>query len=105
MKLTGDRNQCPTCGEHFNRTSGFDRHRAGKIGAAPARRCLTVREMEAAGFTKSGAGFWLAPMTEKQRARQEYRFQPIGRRETGVFKYRIGDRVPASEECAFRASL
>jgi hypothetical protein len=60
LLLIGDRNQCPTCGEYFNRTSGFDRHRIGKIGT-PTRRCLTAAEMQAEGWTKSKAGFWLVP--------------------------------------------
>lgn len=56
-KLTGQRNQCPTCGEYFTRNSVFDKHRTGTF-APPARRCLTVPEMEAAGMFLGADGFW-----------------------------------------------
>ena len=63
MKLTSNRNQCPSCGEYFNRTSSFDRHRTGAFGTgidgtSPERRCLTINEMQAKGFRKSAHGFW-----------------------------------------------
>lgn len=57
MRLTGDRNRCPTCSEHFNSSSSFDFHRTGRFGAD--RRCRTVAEMIAVGMTKNAAGFWL----------------------------------------------
>ena len=61
-RLTGNRCQCPTCGEFFNGTQPFDKHRVGQY-AQPGerhntRRCLTVPEMEAAGFQRNAAGFW-----------------------------------------------
>lgn len=54
--LGGDRNQCPSCGELFNRTSVFDMHRTGKHGVN--RRCMSVAEMEADGMFKANDGFW-----------------------------------------------
>lgn len=64
MKLTGDRNQCPTCRLYFNSTSAFDKHRTGAFGID--RRCLTAPEMEARGMTANEAGFWVRnPMPEK----------------------------------------
>lgn len=57
MRLSGDRNQCPTCGEHFNSSSAFDKHRTGRFGTD--RRCRTVAEMLAAGMAKNTAGFWI----------------------------------------------
>jgi hypothetical protein len=63
MKLTGDRNQCPGCSEHFNSTFAFDKHRAGAFGKD--RRCLTPEEMEAKGMGKNSAGFWISsPMPQ-----------------------------------------
>jgi hypothetical protein len=59
--LTGNRCQCPTCGEYFNGTQPFDRHRTGDYANADrpnTRGCLTVAEMEAAGFLRNAAGFW-----------------------------------------------
>lgn len=64
MKLTGDRNQCPTCRLYFNSTSAFDKHRTGTFGFD--RRCLTAPEMEARGMTTNEAGFWVgSSMPEK----------------------------------------
>ena len=61
LKLTGNRCQCPTCGEYFNGVQPFDKHRIGsyaKPGQPNTRRCLAVAEMEAAGFIRNAAGFW-----------------------------------------------
>ncbi len=62
--LRGDRNQCPTCGEYFNSTKAFDRHRTGRFGVD--RRCMTVVEMTARGMVLNKAGFWI---TERHSAR------------------------------------
>jgi hypothetical protein len=56
-RLTGDRNRCPPCGEYFNSTSAFDKHRTGRIGIG--RRCMTTDEMLRVGMTKNAAGFWI----------------------------------------------
>lgn len=58
MKLTGDRNQCQGCGEYFNSTFAFDKHRTGAFGKD--RRCLTTDEMLAKGMSKNSAGFWIS---------------------------------------------
>lgn len=68
MKLTGNRCQCPTCGEYFNGVQPFDKHRVGRY-AKPGkwhgtRRCLTTAEMEAAGFQRNYAGFWCERATK-----------------------------------------
>jgi|GEM_PF-1646855 len=60
-RLTGNRCQCPTCGEYFNGVQPFDKHRTGdyaKPGQPNTRRCLTVAELEAAEFIRNAAGFW-----------------------------------------------
>jgi hypothetical protein len=60
--LTGNRCQCPTCGEVFNSLSVFDRHRVGSFegpASACARRCLSVVEMAARGWSRNGAGYWI----------------------------------------------
>ena len=59
--LRGDRNQCTVCGEMFNSSSAFERHRTGsygKPGVPSKRRCLTVPEMLAKGYEKNAAFFW-----------------------------------------------
>lgn len=67
MRLSGDRNQCQGCGEYFNSSAAFDKHRIGSFGAPMgdgtymmhSRRCRSVDEMEAAGMAKNNAGFWI----------------------------------------------
>ncbi len=56
MKITGNRCQCAECGEYFNGARPFDIHRAGAHGLN--RRCLTVAELEGAGYMRNAAGFW-----------------------------------------------
>lgn len=58
MKLSGDRNQCRGCGEFFNSSFAFDKHRTGSFGKD--RRCLTAMEMSAKGMSKNAAGFWIS---------------------------------------------
>jgi hypothetical protein len=58
LKLTGDRNQCPGCGEHFNSTFAFEKHRMGEFGKD--RRCRTAEEMQERGMSKNAAGFWIS---------------------------------------------
>lgn len=54
--LRGDRNQCPSCGEHFNSTHAFEKHRHGDFGVD--RRCMTVDEMREKGMHFAADGFW-----------------------------------------------
>lgn len=67
-RLTGNRNQCTACGEYFNGTQPFDRHRVGRFGID--RRCLTGEEMFAAGFTRNDAGFWTTESAAQRAARR-----------------------------------
>jgi hypothetical protein len=61
-RLTGYRNQCPGCGELFNSTAAFDKHRTGPMHD---RRCMSAEEMRAAGMEKNTAGFWITePMPD-----------------------------------------
>jgi hypothetical protein len=57
-KLSGDRNQCPGCGEYFNSTFAFDKHRAGEFGVN--RHCLSRAEMLTKGMSSNPAGFWVS---------------------------------------------
>ncbi|WP_457095877.1 FDXHR family putative zinc-binding protein [Lysobacter sp. P5_B9] len=59
-RLTGNRCQCPTCGDYFGSVRGFDRHRVGTVGA-PDRRCMTGAEMLATGWQRNARGFLLTP--------------------------------------------
>ena len=56
--LTGDHNQCPTCGQYFNSTFAFDKHRIGAFGVD--RRCMTVAEMEKAGMCLNATNWWIS---------------------------------------------
>lgn len=71
--LSGDRNQCPSCGEFFNSTLAFESHRTGAHGAVNSvrnssgiprerhgRRCLDAAEMSAKGMAHNAAGFWVS---------------------------------------------
>lgn len=60
LRLTGNRCQCPTCGDYFGSVRGFDRHRIGTIGT-PERRCMNGVEMLAAGWSRNARGFLLTP--------------------------------------------
>lgn len=63
MKLNGDRNQCPSCGEYFNSSSAFEKHRTGEFGKS--RRCKTLEEMLANGMAKNSSGFWVGALNPK----------------------------------------
>lgn len=63
MKLTGQRNQCPTCREYFNSNAAFDKHRTGNHGKD--RRCMTIAEMSAKGMSKNAAQFWITAANPK----------------------------------------
>lgn len=67
-KLSGQRNQCPSCLQLFNTNRGFDQHRTGSH-EKQQRHCLSVAEMDAKGMVKNEHGFWLLPMPEKDRQR------------------------------------
>lgn len=60
LKLTGQRNQCPTCSALFNSVAAFHRHRVAKTPGTPyPRRCLDTSEMTARGMSVSRSGFWV----------------------------------------------
>lgn len=95
-RLTGSRNQCPTCGEPFNSFSGFDLHRVGRIGTS-ARRCLAPAELATLGWTVSAEGFWRLPGPEESSypARQS---QPQGGGlESTIDPSEVSTHVPAEK--------
>ncbi len=65
MKLTGDKNQCPTCKLFFNSTAAFEKHRTGEYGKD--RRCRTEDEMRAKGMALSSRGFWVTALMDADR--------------------------------------
>lgn len=77
MRLTGHRCRCHACGEHFRRTSIFDRHRSGQY---TQRRCLTSAEMTAKGMTQDANGVWYSGSASrtwpKQKTSQAGRYLP-----------------------------
>jgi hypothetical protein len=58
--LRGDRNECPTCGELFNSSVAFEKHRRGDFGKN--RHCLTTAEMLGAGMAKNSTGWWVTEL-------------------------------------------
>ncbi len=66
-KVTGDRNQCPGCGQLFNSGAAFDKHRTGDFSIN--RRCMTEQEMKDKKMERNAAGYWvtaLNPMFAKE---------------------------------------
>lgn len=57
MKLTGQRNECPTCGLYFNSNAAFEKHREGSYTPF-TRHCLTPEEMKSKGMILGSDGFW-----------------------------------------------
>jgi predicted nucleic acid-binding Zn ribbon protein len=55
-KLAGDHCQCTACGNYFNSTAAFDKHRWGDY---EDRHCKSEEQMFAAGMALSGTGWWL----------------------------------------------
>lgn len=58
---------CAGCREFFTAPSAFDRHRVGKyeVTSGPdRRRCLTVNEMQLAGWRQLPDGYW-TPFKER----------------------------------------
>lgn len=75
-KLTGDHNQCPTCGKYFNSVSAFDKHRKSvgwyvgipkeehmKLQVFP-RVCLNDEQMLAIGMATNSSGFWVGALMD-----------------------------------------
>ena len=60
VKVSGDRNQCAGCGELFNSSFAFDKHRTGEFGKD--RRCMTVEEMKSKGMDINAAGYWVTSL-------------------------------------------
>lgn len=54
--LRGDRNQCAACGNYFNSTAAFDKHRVGEFGKD--RGCMGWFEMVHVGMHYGADGFW-----------------------------------------------
>jgi len=62
--ISGDRCFCRACGEYFNSTKAFDKHRTGKYRqlrdpGPETRRCRSFDEMAAKGMSKNSADFWI----------------------------------------------
>ena len=55
-KLNGDHCQCSACGEYFNSTAAFDKHRRGDFNG---RICLDRAQMLKKGMAVSSTGWWI----------------------------------------------
>lgn len=60
-KLGTNRCQCGSCGEYFNSTYAFDKHRTGEWGA---RVCLTAEAMREKGMATNSTGWWISSARE-----------------------------------------
>jgi len=60
MKLTGENCKCAACGERFESTGTFEKHRIGAYTLAqPSRPCLSVQEMLDKGMRRNSRGAWV----------------------------------------------
>jgi hypothetical protein len=65
-KLNGDHCRCMACGEYFNSTAAFDKHRVGDY--AKGRACLTVQTMESKGMARNNTGWWVTSLYGERRS-------------------------------------
>ena len=79
--LTGDQCKCSACGEHFNSTYAFDKHRTGVYAPPGRRRCRTASEMLNIGMAQNAKGFWIS---HKHTDSSKRRMQSSGLREGGA---------------------
>jgi hypothetical protein len=59
-QVRGDRNQCTGCGQLFNSSAAFEKHRTGEFGRD--RRCMTTDEMAAKGMAINSDGYWVTAL-------------------------------------------
>ena len=62
LPLGSDKCRCSACHEYFNSSWAFAQHRVGPfapINAPNTRRCLTVSEMQAQGWSRNQTGRWI----------------------------------------------
>jgi hypothetical protein len=81
-RLTGSRCLCRACGERFNSTAAFDRHRVDAVSGF--RRCLISEEMTRRGMTRNAAGFWITKERSKHRVKPMPSRIPAALHETPV---------------------
>lgn len=62
--LSGDRNQCPTCGKFFNSTAAFEKHRVGTY--EKGRRCRTTEEMLSIGMAPNSTDWWVTALMSQE---------------------------------------
>jgi len=67
-KLTGSRCRCTSCGDYFNSTSTFDRHRAGDYDSRASRLCLSSAELILRGWSRNSGGFWIERAMDREAA-------------------------------------
>ena len=77
-KLNGDHCQCSACGEYFNSTYAFDKHRTGIYMPAGQRRCRAAFEMRNIGMDQNAAGWWISSVNTDSSVRrgQSSRLEP-----------------------------
>jgi hypothetical protein len=86
MKVSGDRNQCAGCGEFFNSSAAFDKHRTGAFGSPMgdgtymmhSRRCLSGEEMRTKGMDKNASGYWVTALNPMDYPVQRAETRPHG---------------------------
>ena len=64
VRLSGNKNQCPSCATYFNSNTAFDKHRTGQHGLN--RRCRTQQEMLDLGMFINVYGYWVSEPMRKE---------------------------------------
>ena len=62
MKTTHTKCLCTTCGDYFNSTAAFDKHRTGEH--ATGRRCMTHQERRSIKMDTNLQGYWVTALRE-----------------------------------------
>lgn len=62
LKVTHSRCRCTACGDYFNSTAAFDKHRTGEYPGA--RRCMDHQERRERKMDTNTAGYWVTALRE-----------------------------------------
>jgi len=65
LPLYTDICKCSKCGEYFNSTAAFDKHRTGDYGTVRKpgdRRCMSILGMQEIGMAKNSKDYWVTSL-------------------------------------------
>jgi len=62
LKTTHTKCLCTACGDYFNSTAAFDKHRAGQHGVS--RKCMTHEERRSIKMDTNAQGYWVTELRD-----------------------------------------